>query len=352
MKRKIISILLCGVMSLCFLTSCGKEYEIGLVTTSGVVLDKAFNQGAWEAVQDYTIEYGTTCQYYNPKEMTVEGYIDVIKKAISGGAKVVVCPGHLFEEPVYILQEKYPEVYFILIDGEPHNDDYSEYATNERTMSVLFKEEEAGYLAGYLAVVEGYRNLGFLGGMALPSVVDYGYGFVQGIKDASEELQVGVTIRYDYTGEFQETAEAEALASTWYKEGTEVIFACGGPLGNSVMSAAEANNGKVIGVDIDQSEESDTVIFSAMKNINGAVYKGLVDYNQGIFSGGASQMFMASNNGVEITMDTARVNNITESDYEDVYNRLSLGEIVILDYTSVTSYVELISDQENIRVIG
>ncbi len=351
MRGKIISLLLCSIMLICLMTGCEHHgAEIGLVTTTGLIDDKSFNQAAWEAIKDYSLVYDTTCRYYSPEEMSIAAYEDMFEKAIADGAKVVVCPGFLFEVPVYDFQEKYPDIYFILIDGEPHNEDFSKYLVKDHTMAVSFKEEEAGYLAGYLAVEEGYRNLGFLGGMAVPSVMDYGFGYIQGIRDAAEEFQVDVTIRYDYTGNFDATDETEALASTWYQEGTEVIFACGGAAGGSIMDAAEANSGKVIGVDVDQSEESNTVIYSAVKKIGDAVYKGLADYNKDKFAGGINQNFMAKNNGIGLTMDTARVEYITENDYNQIYSKLESGKITVLNHNTISEYEELITGLEHIKI--
>ncbi|MEG0981782.1 MAG: BMP family ABC transporter substrate-binding protein, partial [Erysipelotrichaceae bacterium] len=167
--------------------------------------------------------------------------------------KVVITPGFLFEEPIYIAQDKYPDVNFILIDGNPHDAKGKDYKTGKNAVGIVFAEEQSGYLAGYAAVKEGYTKLGFMGGMAVPAVTRFGYGFVQGADAAAKELEIdNVNVKYHYTGGFDATPEVQTLASSWYTDGTEVIFACGGAVGNSVMSAAEAiDSKKVIGVDVD-----------------------------------------------------------------------------------------------------
>ena len=161
-------------------------YELALVTDLGTIDDKSFNQGAWEGLKKYAEENGISYKYYQPQEGTTDSYLETIGLAIEGGAKLVVCPGFLFEEPIYMAQDKYPDVHFILLDGEPHDASYT-YKTNDNVMPILFQEDQAGFLAGYAAVKDGYTKLGFMGGMAVPAVIRYGYGFVQGAEYAAVE---------------------------------------------------------------------------------------------------------------------------------------------------------------------
>ena len=269
-------------------------YELALVTDLGTIDDKSFNQGAWEGLKKYAEENSISYKYYQPQEGTTDSYLETIGLAIEGGAKLVVCPGFLFEEPIYLAQDKYPDVHFILLDGEPHDADYN-YKTNDNVMPILFQEDQAGFLAGYAVVKDGYTKLGFMGGMAVPAVIRFGYGFVQGAEFAAEEDGItGLEIMYNYTGAFSATPEAQSMAASWYQNGTEVIFGCGGAVGNSVMAAAQEKNAKVIGVDVDQSAESETVITSAMKllsnSVYDAVYKKLADGEIGLVQ------FSADNN--------------------------------------------------------
>ncbi|MFR2848837.1 MAG: BMP family lipoprotein, partial [Hungatella hathewayi] len=184
-------------------------YELALVTDLGTIDDKSFNQGAWEGLKKYAEENSITYKYYQPQEGTTDSYLETIGLAIEGGAKLVVCPGFLFEEPIYLAQDQYPDVHFILLDGEPHSGDYAEYKTNDNVMPILFKEDEAGFLAGYAAVKDGYTKLGFMGGMAVPAVIRYGYGFAEGADVAAAEMGIdGVEVMYNYTGAFEATPEA------------------------------------------------------------------------------------------------------------------------------------------------
>ena len=306
-------------------------YELALVTDLGTIDDKSFNQGAWEGMKKYAEENGISYKYYQPQEGTTDSYLETIGLAIEGGAKLVVCPGFLFEEPVYLAQDQYKDVHFILLDGEPHSGDYSEYRTEANVMPILFQEDEPGFLAGYAAVKDGYTKLGFLGGMAVPAVIRYGYGFAEGADYAANEMGVdGIEIMYNYTGAFAATPEAQSMAASWYQNGTEVIFGCGGAVGNSVMAAAEEKSAKVIGVDVDQSYESDTVVTSAMKQLSVSVYDGVRDFYAGSFPGGKTSIFSAKNDGIGLPMETSKFTKFTQADYDAVYSQLKDGKITLV----------------------
>lgn len=312
-------------------TESSDGYELALVTDLGTIDDKSFNQGAWEGMKQYAEENGISYKYYQPQEGTTAAYLETIGLAIEGGAKLIVCPGFLFEEPVYLAQDEYKDIHFILLDGEPHSGDYSEYRTEANVMPILFQEDEPGFLAGYAAVKDGYTKLGFLGGMAVPAVIRFGYGFVEGADYAAKELGIDkIEIMYNYTGEFAATPEAQSMAASWYQNGTEVIFGCGGAVGNSVMAAAEEKNAKVVGVDVDQSFESDTVITSAMKQLSVSVYDGIKDFYAGSFPGGKTSIFSAKNDGVGLPMETSKFTNFTQADYDAVYTLLKEGKITLV----------------------
>lgn len=306
-------------------------YELALVTDLGTIDDKSFNQGAWEGMKKYAEENGISYKYYQPQEGTTDSYLETIGLAIEGGAKLVVCPGYLFEEPVYLAQDQYKDVSFILLDGEPHNADYSEYRTESNVMPILFQEDEPGFLAGYAAVKDGYTKLGFLGGMAVPAVIRYGYGFAEGADYAAKEMGIdGIEMMYNYTGAFAATPEAQAMAASWYQNGTEVIFGCGGAVGNSVMAAAEEKGAKVIGVDVDQSYESSTVITSAMKQLSVSVYDGVKDFYDNSFPGGKTSIFSATNDGIGLPLETSKFTTFTQEDYDKIYAELKEAKITLV----------------------
>lgn len=333
--KKSIALLLILMMTLT-LAACGSPapagssssagtFELALITDIGSIDDKSFNQGSWEGMRDFAVDNGITHKYYQPTEKSTAAYLSAIELAVRGGAKVIVTPGFLFEEPIFIAQDKYPDIHFILIDGVPRSGDYSEFRTEKNVVGVLFAEEQAGFLAGYAAVKDGNRNLGFMGGMAVPAVVRFGYGFVQGAEYAAEVLGLApgsISLNYHYTGGFAATPEVQTLSASWFQSGVEVIFAAGGAVGNSVMAAAEQAGAKVIGVDIDQSGESQTVITSAMKGLGASVYSVLEHFYAGTFPGGQALVMDASNDGVALPMATSRFNTFSQADYDEIFAKL------------------------------
>lgn len=314
-------------------------FEIAMITDKGTIDDKSFNQGTWEGVKAYAEANGITYQYYKPVEVSDAAYLDSIGLAIEGGAKVVVCPGYLFEVAIYEAQTTYPDTTFILIDGAPHTPDYATYKTESNVLSIFFAEEQAGFFAGYAAVKDGFTKLGFQGGMAVPAVVRYGYGFLQGAEAAAAELGLddgAISVMYNYSGDFAATPENQARAAGWYQSGTEVVFGCGGSVGNSVMAAAEASGDKfVIGVDVDQYAESVTVVSSALKQLGNAVQQALATYYDGTFEGGQSWNLDVTKDGVGLAMDNAQWRTFTADDYATVLEGVKSGTYTINNATDI-----------------
>lgn len=300
-------------------------YELALVTDANSIDDKGFNQGSWEGLVKYATEHNITHQYYRPIDQSTDGYLVAIEAAINNGAKLVVCPGYLFETAIYKAQDMYPDVRFIILDGVPQNGDYTDYKTAENTYSIVFAEDQSGFLAGYAAVKEGYRNIGFFGAMAVPAVVRFGYGFLQGAEYAAKELGLekgSISAKYTYTGTFDILPENQTKAASWFQSGTEAIFGCGTP--QNVFAAAESvGNGKVsIGVDIDQSGESETVLTSAMKMLSVAIYDGIDKFYKGEFPGGVNAILGVNENAVGLPMETSRFKNFTQADYDAIYEAM------------------------------
>lgn len=318
-------------------TSSEGGYELALITDVGTIDDKSFNQGSWEGLEKYAKEHNITHKYYKPTEKSDEACLNAIDLAVKGGAKLIVTPGFLFEYPIYEAQTKYPDTKFVIIDAAPTSD--GEVKIESNVHSIFYAEEQAGYMAGYAAVKDGYKKLGFMGGIAVPAVVRFGYGFIQGADAAASELGLAkgdVSVKYTYVGNFDASPENMAKAAAWYNEGVEAIFACGGGVGNSVMKAAETAGKVVIGVDVDQSGESNTVITSAMKNLSDSVYNAIDAFYNNKFEGGVSVTLTAAEDGVELPMATSKFNTFTQEDYDALYKKLKNGEIKIANDTDVT----------------
>lgn len=345
MKKRVLSLMLVLAMAVGMLTGCGggssDGYEIALITDKGNIDDKSFNQGAWEGVVEYAEKNNISHKYYKPEEASDAGYYAQIELAVQGGAKVIVTPGYLFEVAVYQAQEAFPDVKFILLDGAPHTADYATYETKANVASVMYAEEESGYLAGYAAVKDGNRSLGFMGGMAVPAVQAFGYGFLQGVEAAAKELGLAdgeIKMFYHYTGDFAETDTNKQTAKGMYASGAEVVFACGGSVGKSVMSAAAEENKKVIGVDVDQRYDSTTVITSAMKGLAASVVAVLDSIYNNTFDtyAGKTTYFTAANNGVGLPTVVIgeengnafdRFNSFTKADYDAVFATIANGSV-------------------------
>lgn len=308
-----------------------KSYEIALSMDVGSIDDRSFNQGSWEGVQAYASEHNLSSKYYEPAEKSDDAYTKSLELAVRGGAKIVVCPGYLYEVPVYNMQRKYPDVKFVILDGSPH-DAAGNSEIAENTHSIFYAEEQAGFLAGYAAVKDGNRKVGFMGGIAVPAVIRFGYGFIQGADYAGQELGLSkgdLEVKYTYVGNFDSTPDNMSKAAAWYNEGTDTIFACGGGVGNSVMKAAMFVDKTVIGVDVDQSGESDTVMTSAVKNLQKSIYDVLDSFYKGEFEGGVSVVLGAESENVLLPMETSRFKTFSQTDYDRIYKRIVDGEIRI-----------------------
>ena len=317
------------------MTSEDGKYEIGFVTDVGQLKDKSFNQGTYDGVKLYAAANGLSYKYYQPAngdKATDDDRYDAMKAACDNGAKVVVCAGFLQEAALKKAAAEYPDVAFIFIDGYPISVDDK---VLENVAPIAFAEEQSGYLAGYAVVKEGFEKLGFTGGGGgtNPACVRYGYGFVQGANDAAKEM--GKTVDINYTWQFGNTfspsPELMAMVSGWYNAGTEIVFCCGGNMFQSVAQAAAENDGAVVGVDTDQSSESDTVVTSAMKGLSDATQWAVAKVYDGTFSeiGGQGTALGVAENSVGLPTATWSMQNFTVEEYEALFQKVLNGEVTI-----------------------
>lgn len=340
--KKLLSVMMVLTLALgCLFTGCSKKeantYEVALVTDVGNIDDKSFNQGAWEGVKAYCEENKVTYAYYRPTEDSTAARVETMKSAIEKGAKVVVCPGFLFEESIYEIQDSYPNVAFLLLDGEPHDANYN-YKTASNVHCILYHEEQAGYFAGYALVKDGFKNIGFLGGMEVPAVIRYGFGFVQGVNAAAEELGVAdqVNVKYWYSGTFSASSDIQTKMNGWYTDGTEIVFSCGGSIYNSCIGAAQAANGKVVGVDVDQSADSELVVTSAMKGLTNSVILSLKEFYgnnkawPAAYAGTTANLGVADDCvGLPTAAESWRFSKFTVDEYNKLYANVKSGSVVV-----------------------
>ena len=316
--KKFFAFLLSAVMVLS-LVACGQtedtppvddgteetvEYAVAMVTDYGDITDQSFNQTTYEACKEYCEAQGLSFNYFKPAGDTTADRVAMIEKAVDEGFNIIVMPGYAFAGAIQEAAPQYPDVKFVALDvskgdyleagvgaaGEsydyiPDNWDLAKYVDLSNVYTMIYQEELCGYMAGYATVKLGYTKLGFCGGMAVPAVVRYGYGFVQGADAAAAELGVDASIQYAYANQFFGDPDITAAMDTMYAGGVACIFACGGNVFSSVAEAAAKVGGKVVGVDVDQAPIIDAwgegmTVTSAMKGLASSTksaLKGIVE---------------------------------------------------------------------------
>ncbi len=386
MKRKMIAMFLAAAMTFS-LTACGgsgnaadkqtsakaeesggggeeasgSDISLAMITDSGDITDQSFNQTTYEACKAWAEANGVDFTYYKPDSDSDEARNASVDQAVAGGANVIMMPGYMFAAAVVAQSDLYPDVKFVALDvsagdicekgvGEgydynPDNWDVTEYYNTDNVYCCTYQEEISGYMAGYAAVKLGYKHLGFLGGMSVPAVTRFGYGYVQGINDAAKELGIAGEVEVEYVcgGQFYGDADITGAMDTWYgTKGVEVVFACGDGIFTSAAEAAVKTGGKVIGVDsdqapiIDQTQEGLTVT-SAMKGLSTTVNTVLTDIQDGKWSdyaGKIDNLGMVSEipeeNFVQLpTASTQWGDGFTEEDYKTLVKAIYNGEVKI-----------------------
>jgi basic membrane protein A len=349
MKKFLLALLVFVTVGV--LAACGSEeptYEIALITDHGPVDDRSFNQGAWEGVEAYAQDNDISYTFYRPAEDSGSARLEAIRLAVDAGAQVVVTPGFAFGEPIYEAQSEFPDVTFILLDATPSKDGDSAIADN--TLSIFYAEEEAGFLAGYAAVKEGFLNLGYMGGVSVPAVIRFGVGFIEGAEYAAIEDDVQVNFKYTYLGNFDAAPANKTLASSWYNDGTDLIFvAAGGAINNAISAAEELDDKWVIGANVEQQDLSDTILTSSLKLLKESVYNALDEYYEGTFEGGRAITLDAASNGVGITDDFSRFDTFTETQYDAILQKLIDGDITVTSSHTVAIPEDL--DLQNTTVV-
>ena len=312
-------------------------YEIAFVTDVGQLMDKSFNQGTWEGCEQYAKANNKTYKYYQPangENATDADRFEAMKAAVDNGAKIVVCAGFMQATALTQAAKTYPDVKFVFIDGWPLTDG-DDGPVLENVAGIAYQEEQAGFFAGYAVVMDGYTKLGFCGGGGgtNPACCRYGYGFVQGAEAAAavKNAQVEINYSWQYGESFSASPELQAMAAGWYENGTEIIFACGGSMFASITAAASANDKKVVGVDVDQSPESDTVVTSAMKGLSTSVVWAIGKFYEDKWSeiGGKGTSLGVNDDAVAIPTETWSLTGWTVDEYKALYEQVKSGAVVV-----------------------
>ena len=369
MKRKIMAVLLAAAMT-GSLAGCGstqnknaadaseEKMKVAMVTDSGDITDQSFNQMTYEACKAWGKENDIEFNYYKPQSDSDEARTASVDQAVADGANVIVLSGDVFAPTVIDESDLYPEVKFLALDvsagdicekgigeGYDYNPDHynvTDYYNEDNVYCCTYQEELSGFMAGYAAVMLGYRHLGFLGGMSVPAVNRYGYGYVQGADAAAKELGITDEVQVEYVcgGQFYGDADITAYMDTWYgSKGVEVVFACGGGIYTSAAEAAVKTGGKVIGVDSDQSATIDDykeglTVTSAMKGLQVTidnVLDAILDNEWDKYVGKIENLGMESpdpaENYVQLPEETTQWDGtFTKEDYQKLVQRMYNGE--------------------------
>lgn len=354
------------------MTSADSKYQVAFVTDVGQLKDKSFNQGTFDGVKLYAAANGLSYKYYQPangSEATDDDRYDAMKAAVEGGADVVVCAGYLQEAALRKAAIEYPDTPFVFIDGYPIQEQATEYDAAGNALpndspvltnvaGVAFQEQQAGYLAGYAAVKDGFTKLGFSGGGGgtNPACCRFGYGYVQGANAAALEKGITVDMNYSwqYGSNFSASTDLQTMINGWYVNGTEIVFACGGSMFQSIVAAASANDGYVIGVDVDQSGESEYVVTSAMKGLADAVQWAVAKVYDGTFDtiGGQQTSLGVADNAVQLPTgaDSWRFETFTVEEYESLYQQMVDSTLVVDDDYTVMDNAETATNWSNVNV--
>ena len=319
------------------MTSEDGKYEIAFITDVGALKDKSFNQGTFDGVKLYAHANNKTYKYYQPAndaQATDDDRYDAMAAAAQNGAKVIVCAGFMQANALVKAAAEFTDVDFVFIDASNPVADANGNILNN-VAAIAFQEEQCGYLAGYAVVMEGYKALGFAGGGGgdNPACCRYGYGFVQGANDAAKALNETVTMNYtwQYGANFSASPELQAMMSGWYEQGTEIVFACGGSIFQSITAAAAENEGKVVGVDVDQSFDSATVVTSAMKGLASSVQLALDKVYAEKFADIAGKLTSlgAKDDSVGLPTATWSLTKFTVDDYNKLFQDIVDGKVAI-----------------------
>ena len=342
--KKVFAILLAAIMLLGMMSfASAEDLKVAMITDVGTITDQSFNQTTYEAAKAWSEANGVDFTYYQPADDTDAARIAQIEKAIDDDYNVLILPGYKFGPAIGSVQEENADVKFIALDVS--EGDLGGVALGNNVYCAVYQEELCGYMAGYAAVKLGYKHLGFLGGMAVPAVIRYGFGFVQGVDAAAVELGIAdqVTVEYVYGGQFYGDGDITGAMDTWYQsKGVEIVFACGGGIYTSAAEAAQKVGGKVIGVDVDQAATIDgsygegMTVTSAMKGLGATVNTLLTETAAGNwdnYGGKVETLGLVGNdptaNYVQIAPSTQFAEGFTADDYAALVAKMFAGDVTV-----------------------
>ena len=359
MSKKNLPLLFLVIIMSVFFAGCSGKQEtkapaaanlmVGMVTDAGTIDDKSFNQGTWEGIVKAGTDFAFKPKYLRPNGTTEADYDKEIANLHDAGYKIIITPGFKFENSIFTAQEKYADTKFVLLDGVPHpSNDYSKVKVGSNTVSINFAEHEAGFIAGVAAALQIKNGeFGFIGGMEIPAVQRFNWGFQQGVTYANANLGTKIGLKAEniiYQGTFNDVAAGQQLAAQMYDKGVNVIFAAAGGVGVGVINEAVARTKAshpvwVIGVDVDQyaqgfydeGKTKSVILTSAVKCINQAAYDMIKSVKDGTFPGGQTLTFNAKNDGVGIPASNPNLKEDVVSKVKEVFESLKTGKVTVAE---------------------
>ncbi len=358
--KKFVSLAMASILTVATLASCGSNegtteatgegaeatevlLKVAMTTDSGTIDDKSFNQGTWEGIELYKEENGNIeTKYIKPEGQAEADYLNAFADLVDAGYEVIFAPGFKFETAVYAAQDQYPDIKFVILDGAPHKaDDYTS-VINENSQSITFAEQESGFYAGIASALSSTTGkVGFVGGMEIPAVQKFGWGYVAGVAYANENYGTKVEVsQYMYQGTFDDVAGGQTVAGSFYDSGCDIVFHAAGGVGVGVINEGKARraageNVWVVGVDVDQYSEgllddgSSVILTSAMKDLGSASYTTIQEIIDGQFKGGQAIVFDSKNNGVGLPKENPNLSEETVAKYEEAFAKVSGGELTV-----------------------
>ena len=356
MKKRAIALALSALM-ITGLVGCGSKtsgdgdsMKIGMVTDAGTIDDKSFNQGTWEGIKKAEADLGITPKYLKPDGTEEAQYLTKIQNLYDGGFKFIVTPGYKFETAIFKAQDKYTDAKFVLLDGSPNNGDYNnmQAKVGDNTVAIFFAEHESGFLVGLAAALELKEgDLGFIGGMQVPAVQKFNWGFQQGVAYANENFGTKMTIKEEnvvYEGSFDRAEAGQVIAGQMYSRGVKAIFTAAGGVGVGAIAEAKTRAEKgesvwIIGVDSDQyndgiydeANNKSVILTSAVKKVDQAAYDMIKAELDGTFPGGQTLTFNAKNDGIGIPAENPNLSKETIDKVTELFAKIKSGELVVKD---------------------
>ena len=322
--KKLTTLAMATVVSASLLVGCSSSNEsatddkitVAMITDVAGVNDQSFNQSAWEGLQKAEKELGVEVKYLESKQDS--DYATNIETLVDEDVDLILGVGMKLADAIKEGAELYPDQNFVLVDEE---------IDAENVKSILFNAQESAYLAGLVAGrMTKTNSVGFIGGMELPVIDTFKYGFMAGVKAANPDAEV----QSQYANSFTDQAKGKAIANQMYSNGADIVFTCGGDVGTGAIEAAKENGKFAIGVDRDQSDLApEYVLTSAIKRVDVGVYETVKSYVDGLFEGGTTTVYGLEDNAVGIP-DTTK--NLVSQDILDYVaeqtEKLKNGEVV------------------------